>query len=131
MDFTCGSVGKESTCSARDLGSNPGLGRSSGEGKGYPLQYSGLENSKEFIVQWVAKSQTRLSNFHFHVYIYIYIYIYIYTHTHTHTDTGNCKNSSGRKLAQFPPMVPFNTTIVQYQKQKPGVSTVCIVRWYG
>ena len=81
MDFPCGSVGKESTCSARDLGSNPGLGRSSGEGKGYPLQYSGLENSKEFIVQWVAKSQTRLSNFHFHV--YIYIYIYIYTHTQT------------------------------------------------
>ena len=123
MDFPCGSAGKESTCSARDLGLIPGLGRSPGEGKGYPLQYSGLENSKDFIVQWVAKSQTRLSNFHFHV--------YTHTHTHTHTYTGNCKNSSGRKLTQFPSMVPFNTTIVQYQKQKPGVSTVCIVRWYG
>ena len=54
---TCG-VGKESTCSAGDLGSIPGLGRSPGERKGYPLQYSGLENSKDFIVQGVAKSRT-------------------------------------------------------------------------
>ena len=37
--------GKEYACNARDLGSIPGLGRSPGEGKGYPLQYSGLENS--------------------------------------------------------------------------------------
>ena len=43
--FPCGSVGKESACNAGDLGSIPGLGRSSGEGKGYPDQYSGLENS--------------------------------------------------------------------------------------
>ena len=40
----CGSAGKESTCNAGDLGSIPGLGRSPGEGEGYPLQYSGLEN---------------------------------------------------------------------------------------
>ena len=38
--FPCGSAGKESTCNAGDLGSIPGLGRYSGEGKGYPLQYS-------------------------------------------------------------------------------------------
>ena len=43
----------------------PGLGRSPGEGKGYPLQYSGLENSMDFIVHGVAKSWTRLSNFPF------------------------------------------------------------------
>ena len=43
----------------------PGLGSSPGEGKGYPLQYSGLENSKDCIVHGVSKSQTRLSNFHF------------------------------------------------------------------
>ena len=43
--FPCGSAGKESTCNAGNLGSIPGLGRSLGEGKGYPLQYSGLENS--------------------------------------------------------------------------------------
>ena len=45
LGFPCGSAGKESACSAGDLGSIPGLGRSLGEGKGYPLQYSGLENS--------------------------------------------------------------------------------------
>ena len=50
-----------------DLGSIPGMGRSSGEGKGYPLQYSGLENSVDCIAHGVAKSQTRLSGFHFHV----------------------------------------------------------------
>ena len=43
--FPCGSAGKESTCNAGDLGLIPELGRCPGEGKGYPLQYSGLENS--------------------------------------------------------------------------------------
>ena len=42
--FPCGSGGKESACNVGDLGSSSGLGRSPGEGKGYPLQYSGLEN---------------------------------------------------------------------------------------
>ena len=54
---------KESACSAGDLGSIPGLGRSPGEGKGYPLQYSGLENSMDCVVHGVAKSGTRLSDF--------------------------------------------------------------------
>ena len=66
MGFPCGSAGKESAFSEGDLGSIPGLGRSPGERKGYPLQYSGLENSMDCIVHGVAKSQTRLSNFHFH-----------------------------------------------------------------
>ena len=48
MGFPCGSAGKESACNAGDLGSIPGLGRSSGEGKGYPLQYSGLENPRDY-----------------------------------------------------------------------------------
>ena len=48
-----------------DLGSIPGLGRSPGERKGYPLQYSGLENSMDQ-VHGVAKSKTQLSDFHFH-----------------------------------------------------------------
>ena len=61
----CGSAGKESACNARDLGSIPGLGRSLGEEKGYPLQYSGLENSMNYIDRGVAKIQTRLSDFHF------------------------------------------------------------------
>ena len=45
LGFPCGSAGKESACNVGDLGLIPGLGRSPGEGKGYPLQYSGLENS--------------------------------------------------------------------------------------
>ena len=49
-----------------DLGSIPGWGRSPGGGKGYPLQYSGLENSMDGIVHGVAKGRTRLSDFHFH-----------------------------------------------------------------
>ena len=56
--FPCGSAGKESACNAGDLGSIPGLGRSPGEVKGYPLQYSGLEKSMDCIVHGVAKSRT-------------------------------------------------------------------------
>ena len=48
-----------------DLGSIPGLGRSPGEGKGYPIQDSGLQNSKDCIVHGFAKSRTGLSDFHF------------------------------------------------------------------
>ena len=44
-----GSAGKETSCNVGDLGSIPRLGRSPGEGKGYPLQYSGLENSMDCI----------------------------------------------------------------------------------
>ena len=64
IGFPDSSVGKESACNAGDLGLIPGLGRSPGEGKGYPLQYSGLENSMNCIVHVVAKSWTRLSYFH-------------------------------------------------------------------
>ena len=58
MGFPGGSAGKESTCSVGDLDSIPGLGRFPGEGKDYPLQYSGLENSTDYLVHGVAKSQT-------------------------------------------------------------------------
>ena len=51
------STGKEFPCNVGDLGSIPGLGRYRGKGKGYPLQYSGLESSIDFIVHGVAKSQ--------------------------------------------------------------------------
>ena len=63
MGFPCGSAGKESACSVGDLGSIPRLWRSPGEGKDYPLQYSGLEDSKDCRVHEVAKSWTQLSNF--------------------------------------------------------------------
>ena len=68
LDFTCGSAGKESACNVGDLGSILGLGRSPGEGKDYPLQYSGLEKSMDCIVHGVAKSWTQLSDFHFHTF---------------------------------------------------------------
>ena len=64
LGFPCGLAGKESTSNAGDLGLIPGLGRSPGKGKGYPLQYSGLENSMDCTVHGVAKSWTRLSDFH-------------------------------------------------------------------
>ena len=62
LSFPYGSAGNESTCNRPGL--IPGLGRSPGEGKGYPLQYSALENSMDCIVHGVAKSQTWLSDFH-------------------------------------------------------------------
>ena len=58
LGFPCGSARKESACNVGDLGLNPGFGRSSGKGKGYPLQYSGLENSMDCIIHGVMKSRT-------------------------------------------------------------------------
>ena len=63
----CGSDGKESACNVGDLGSIPVLGRSPGEGKVYPLQYSCLENSMVIGAWWatvpvVAKSPTQPNN---------------------------------------------------------------------
>jgi len=68
LGFCGGSAGKESTSNAGDLGSIAGLGRSPGEGNGYPFQYSGLENSMDrgawqATVLGVTKSQIWLSDF--------------------------------------------------------------------
>ena len=82
LGFPCGSAGKESACNVGDLGSIPGLGRPPGEGKGYPLQYSGLEKSMDCIVHGVAKSQSRLSDFHFH-----YRYVHSIPH-HNNVTSG-------------------------------------------
>ena len=57
MGFPCGSAGKESACYVGDLVLILGLGTSPGEGKGNPLQYSGLENSMDCLVHGVTKSQ--------------------------------------------------------------------------
>ena len=70
LGFTCGSAGKESACSAGNLGSILGLGRSPEEGKGYLLHNSCLDNSMDrgawhAIVFGVAKSQAQLSDFLF------------------------------------------------------------------
>ena len=77
MNYVCpgDSDGEESACNAGDLGLIPGLGRFPGEGKGYTLQYSWLENSMDrggwlAAFSGVAKSLTWLSDFHFHVCFY-------------------------------------------------------------
>ena len=66
----CGPADKESACNEGDPDSIPGLVRSPGEGKGYPVQYSGLENSVDCVVHGITESQTQLSvslslSFHF------------------------------------------------------------------
>ena len=72
--FPDSSVGKEFTCNAGDLGLIPGLGRSPGEGKGYLLQYSGLENSMDYTV---AKSvRQNGATFTFTVYIKAHVYLF-------------------------------------------------------
>ena len=68
-DFPGGLAGKESACNAGDLGSIPRLWRSPGEGNGYPLQYSGLENFMDCIVLEVTKRGTQRSDIHFHLFI--------------------------------------------------------------
>ena len=65
LGLLCGSAGKESAFNVGDPGLIPGFGRPPGEGKGYSLQFSGLENSMDCIVHGVRKSWTQLSNFHF------------------------------------------------------------------
>ena len=67
MDFPSGSDSEESACNVGDLGLIPGLGTFPGEGKGYPLQYSGLENSMDRVtwqarVHGVTKSWTQLND---------------------------------------------------------------------
>ena len=74
LGLPCGSAGKESACNTGDLGLIPGFGRWPGERKGYPRQYSGLENSMDCIVHRVEKSRTRLSDFSLHLNIIIYIH---------------------------------------------------------
>jgi len=59
LGFPCGFAGKEFACNVGDLGSIPGLGRSPAEGKGCPLQYSGLENSRDCISPWGRKELDR------------------------------------------------------------------------
>ena len=76
MGFPNCSVGKEPICNEGDPGSIPWLGRSPGEGKGYPLQYSGLENSMDCRAHRVARqSQTRMSDFDFQFTMTSYIVV--------------------------------------------------------
>ena len=72
LGLPCGSAGKESVCSVGDHGSIPRLGKSPGEGKSYPLQYSGLESIiLDYIVHGVAKSWTQMSDLHLFSLLYL------------------------------------------------------------
>ena len=78
LGFPCGSSGKQSACNVGDLGLIPGLGRSPGKRKGYPFQYSGLENSMDcIVVHEVAKlDTTEWLSLHFKTGIYYKIFPY-------------------------------------------------------
>ena len=94
LGFPGGSDGKESTCSAEDLGSIPELGRSPGEGNGYPLQYSGLEKSMDCVVHRVKKNWTQLSDFHFHFFSFKSVY--------THIHKCMCVAAAAKSLQSWP-----------------------------
>ena len=100
LGFPCGSAGKESAHNVGNLGSIPGLGRSPGEGKGYPLQYSGLENPMDYTVHGVTKSWTWLSDFHFQTEwgkLYSCPQPWAPTGTHIKNGKGDSTKSRGRK----------------------------------
>ena len=83
VSFPCGLSGKKKnfSCNVGDLGSFSGLGRSPGEGKGYPLQSSGLENFMDCMVHGITKSRIRLSNFHFHYTLFYTVVLFlVWTH---------------------------------------------------
>ena len=69
MGFPGGLAHKESSCNVGDLDSIPGFGGSPRGGNGYPLQYSGLENSMDCVVHWVTQSQTQLSDLDLNIYV--------------------------------------------------------------
>ena len=79
--FPGGLAGKESACNEGDLGLIPGLGRSPGERKGYPLQYSGLENSMDYSMgsqrvrhDWVTFTLSHMYLLFFKLFSYIAYY---------------------------------------------------------
>ena len=74
LGFPCGSAGRESSCNAGNLGLIPGLGRSPGEGKGYPLQYSGMDNSIN-CVQSMGSQKVRHDWVTFTFYVFDYVVI--------------------------------------------------------
>ena len=112
LGFPCGLAGKATACNAVGLGSIPGLGRSPGEGKGQPLQYSGLENSGHGFV----KSWTRLSDFHFHFHIYsLFQLLLIFQGGDSFSSLGVCQNH----LKTLSNKIPSSTVTVQtYEHQR-------------
>ena len=103
--FPGGSANEESACSVEELGLIPGLGRSLGEGIGYPLQYSGLENFMDCIVHGVTKSQTQLSDFHFTPHYFadkgLYSQSYHFSSSHVWMENWTIKKAECQRTDAF------------------------------
>ena len=91
------------------LGSTPGLGRFPGEEKGYPLQYSGLENSVDCIVHGVTKSQTQLCDFHFHP--VKHVHLSLWSAKRQNEQANNPPNSQSVKTKQTSGLDSYDTDV--------------------
>ena len=134
--FSYGSAGKESTCNAGDLALIPGLGRSPGEGKGYQLQHSGLENSMQCTVHWVTKSWTGLSDFHFtSSYLLLWARIPQKKRSSHHSQQKSLRCSIGctlkndRMISVRFQGKPFNVTVIQVYAPTSNAEEA-EVEWY-
>ena len=116
--FPDGSAGKESACNAGDLDSIPELGRSPGEGKGYPLQHSGLEKSMDCVVHGVAKSRTGLSDFHSFLQTHVLISLFL----------SFCRSCSPSFLSPYPRPIPTPDTWLSVYFCL-CVSAACLCLW--
>ena len=76
IKFPGGSDGKESACNARDPGLIPGSGRFLGEGNGYPLQYSALENPMDRGAWGLQFMESQSQDWETNIFTFIYIHIY-------------------------------------------------------
>ena len=129
--FPGSSAGKESTCNAEDPSSIPGSGRAAGEGKGYPLQYSGLENSTDCIVHGVTKSWTWLNDFHF-TYWDIFTYHAVHSFTSWFLTIGfplTVNTSSMYLIWYFSRSLESGRDMTQNQKSSQRPSKSSKMRW--
>ena len=97
--------GKESVCSAGGLGSNPGRGRSPGEGNGHPPQHSYLENSMDRGAWWAvvhgAHKESHMTERLIHTYTHIHTHTYIHTHIYTQTHPYTHIHTRGSRVWMF------------------------------
>ena len=123
LDFPGGSAGKESAHNVGDMGLIPELGRSPGEGNGYPLPYSGLENSTDSIVHEVTNSGTRLSNFYLTQPDLSFRWIILATlwTMETRRTTGGYQDQHRTNLATNPLILAAEAVLEESMQQKIGL----------
>ena len=139
LGFPGGSADREPTCNVRDLGLISGSGRSPGEGYGYPLQYSGLENCMDSIVHGAAKSWTQLSDFHFHFHC-----VNTYLNPQTRLRSEKLKSLLAKfrekiRMPTHPNSIQCSIGCLSHRSQKRKIkilnwkgrcNTVTICKWY-